>query len=128
MDGSSLNSVFAQRVIWSMAVLAHAGRHRSFQPYHHYQLALTGAGNSRTAAAGRLFAREKFSDEFRDWYFLPMMGCIWSCPPTRCCGSVATMIRFCHNHGLIRSPTARSGGLSGRRRYVEDRRKSRTSG
>jgi hypothetical protein len=39
---------------------------------------------------------------FRDWYFLPMIGCIWSAPPTRCCAfPVATMIRFCHNHGLI---------------------------
>ena len=44
----------------------------------------------------------KFSDEFRDWYFLPMMGCIWSCPTDQMLQfPVATMIRFCHNHGLI---------------------------
>ncbi|MGH6639233.1 MAG: NAD(P)/FAD-dependent oxidoreductase, partial [Polaromonas sp.] len=44
----------------------------------------------------------KFSDAFRDWYFLPMMGCIWSCPADQMLQfPVATMIRFCHNHGLI---------------------------
>jgi predicted NAD/FAD-binding protein len=45
---------------------------------------------------------QKFSSEFRDWYFLPMMGCIWSCPTDQMLQfPVATMIRFCYNHGLI---------------------------
>ncbi|MDP1885328.1 NAD(P)/FAD-dependent oxidoreductase, partial [Polaromonas sp.] len=36
------------------------------------------------------------------WYFLPMLGCIWSCPTDQMLQfPVATMIRFCHNHGLI---------------------------
>ncbi len=44
----------------------------------------------------------RFSDAFRDWYFLPMLGCIWSCPTDQMLQfPVATMIRFCHNHGLI---------------------------
>ena len=44
----------------------------------------------------------RFSSEFRDWYFLPMLGCIWSCPTDQMLRfPVATMIRFCHNHGLI---------------------------
>jgi uncharacterized protein len=44
----------------------------------------------------------KFSAEFRDWYFLPMIGCIWSCPTDQMLEfPVATMIRFCHNHGLL---------------------------
>ncbi len=43
-----------------------------------------------------------FSPEFQDWYFLPMLGCIWSCPTDQMLEfPVATMIRFCHNHGLI---------------------------
>ena len=43
-----------------------------------------------------------FSDAFKNWYFLPMMGCIWSCPTDQMLAfPVATMIRFCHNHGLI---------------------------
>ncbi|RUP24699.1 MAG: FAD-dependent oxidoreductase [Curvibacter sp.] len=49
------------------------------------------------------FLREhRFGDAFRDWYFLPMLGCIWSCPTDQMLQfPVATMIRFCHNHGLI---------------------------
>lgn len=44
----------------------------------------------------------RFDNEFRDWYFLPMLGCIWSCPTDQMLQfPVATMIRFCHNHGLI---------------------------
>lgn len=44
----------------------------------------------------------QFSDAFKEWYFLPMMGCIWSCPTDQMLAfPVATMIRFCHNHGLI---------------------------
>ena len=43
-----------------------------------------------------------FSESFKNWYFLPMMGCIWSCPTDQMLKfPVATMIRFCHNHGLI---------------------------
>ncbi len=46
--------------------------------------------------------RHRFSQEFRDWYFLPMLGCIWSCPTDQMLQfPVATMIRFCHNHGLL---------------------------
>jgi len=45
---------------------------------------------------------QRFSDEFRDWYLLPMLGCIWSCPTDQMLKfPVATLVRFCHNHGLI---------------------------
>ena len=51
---------------------------------------------------GDFLQAQKFSAEFRDWYFLPMMGCIWSCPTDQMLRfPVATMIRFCHNHGLL---------------------------
>jgi predicted NAD/FAD-binding protein len=51
---------------------------------------------------GDFLRAQRFSDEFRDWYFLPMMGCIWSCPTDQMLAfPVATMVRFCHNHGLI---------------------------
>jgi predicted NAD/FAD-binding protein len=46
--------------------------------------------------------RHRFGAAFRDWYFLPMLGCIWSCPTDQMLRfPVATMIRFCHNHGLL---------------------------
>ena len=64
----------------------------------------------------------RFSEAFRDWYFLPMMGCIWSCPTDQMLQfPVATMIRFCHNHGLIQV-TNRPQWFSvvgGARTYVE---------
>jgi predicted NAD/FAD-binding protein len=51
---------------------------------------------------GDFLRAQRFSDEFRDWYFLPMMGCIWSCPTDQMLAfPVATMVRFCHNHGLL---------------------------
>ena len=44
----------------------------------------------------------RFSTEFRDWYLLPMLGCIWSCPTAQMLQfPVATLVRFCHNHGLL---------------------------
>ena len=51
---------------------------------------------------GDFLKQHKFGEAFINWYFLPMMGCIWSCPTLQMLAfPVATMIRFCHNHGLI---------------------------
>ncbi|TAG27868.1 MAG: NAD/FAD-binding protein [Burkholderiales bacterium] len=47
-------------------------------------------------------AEHRFGQEVRDWYLLPMLGCIWSCPTEQMLQfPVSTMIRFCHNHGLM---------------------------
>lgn len=46
--------------------------------------------------------RHGFSREFRDWYLLPMVACIWSCPAEQMLRfPMATLLRFCHNHGLL---------------------------
>ncbi|QCB47289.1 FAD-dependent oxidoreductase [Hydrogenophaga sp. PAMC20947] len=43
-----------------------------------------------------------FSRAFQDWYLLPMIACIWSCPRERMLAfPIASLIRFCHNHGLL---------------------------
>lgn len=43
-----------------------------------------------------------FSQSFREWYFLPMIGAIWSCPTRQMLEfPIETMVRFCHNHGLL---------------------------
>ena len=43
-----------------------------------------------------------FGRDLQDWYLLPMLGCIWSCPTEQMLQfPVSTMIRFCHNHGLM---------------------------
>jgi uncharacterized protein len=51
---------------------------------------------------GEFLDEHRFGREFRDWYLLPMIGCIWSCPSEQMLAfPVATLIRFCHNHGLL---------------------------
>ncbi len=51
---------------------------------------------------GEFLSTHRFGAAFRDWYFLPMLGCIWSCPTDQMLKfPVATMMRFCHNHGLL---------------------------
>ncbi len=51
---------------------------------------------------GEFLEAQRFSAAFRDGYFLPMIGCIWSCPAAQMLRfPIATMIRFCHNHGLL---------------------------
>lgn len=46
--------------------------------------------------------RHTFSKPFRDWYFLPMIGAIWSCSVDQMLQfPIQTMARFCHNHGLL---------------------------
>ena len=66
--------------------------------------------------------RHRFGLAFRDWYFLPMLGCIWSCPTDQMLRfPVATMIRFCHNHGLLQVNDRPQWHtvVGGARRYVE---------
>ena len=101
-SGSSLNSVFAQRgnlVNWKfLRMLGDIVRFNRLTT----RLAISGAEAAMAQPLGDFLQAQKFSAEFRDWYFLPMMGCIWSCPTDQMLRfPVATMIRFCHNHGLL---------------------------
>lgn len=101
-SGSSLNSVFAQRgnlASWKfLRMLGDIVRFNRITT----RLAESGAEAAMAQPLGDFLQAQKFSAEFRDWYFLPMMGCIWSCPTDQMLGfPVATMIRFCHNHGLL---------------------------
>jgi len=101
-SGSSLNTVFAQRgnllnwKFWRML--------RDIMRFNRTATALaeSGAEAAMMRPLGEFLREGQFSAEFRDWYFLPMLGCIWSCPTDQMLQfPVATMIRFCHNHGLI---------------------------
>ena len=101
-SGSSLSSVFAQRKnLVSPAFLC------MLRDIFRFNRITTEIANANLDAAmmqplGEFLKDQKFSNEFRDWYFLPMMGCIWSCPTDQMLQfPVATMIRFCYNHGLI---------------------------
>ena len=101
-SGSSLNSVFAQR-----KNLVNRQFLRMLKDILRFNRVTTALANANAELAmmqplEEFLKEQKFSDEFRDWYFLPMMGCIWSCPTDQMLQfPVATMIRFCYNHGLI---------------------------
>jgi predicted NAD/FAD-binding protein len=101
-SGSSMNSVFAQRgnlLNWRFLRML-----RDILRFNQRCTALaeSGAEAAMQQPLADFLKQENFSDEFRDWYFLPMMGCIWSCPTDQMLQfPVATMIRFCHNHGLL---------------------------
>jgi predicted NAD/FAD-binding protein len=65
-------------------------------------IAVRNAESELNQSLSAFLDQHAFSTEFRDWYFLPMLGCIWSCPTDQMLRfPVATMVRFCHNHGLI---------------------------
>ncbi len=121
-SGSDLATVFAQKRnllrprFWGM--LADLLR------FNRVASAIAAAGREEELAEplGDFLARQRFGAAFRDWYLLPMLGCIWSCPTDQMLRfPVATMIRFCHNHGLIQVAnrprwfTVRGGA----RQYVE---------
>ncbi len=98
--GSDLNGVFAQRGnvvsprFWSM--LADIVR------FNRLTTALAQRSEEVDEPIGEFLDRHHFGDTFRNGYFLPMMGCIWSCPTDQMLRfPVGTMVRFCHNHGLI---------------------------
>ncbi len=101
-SGSSLNTVFAQR-----RNLLSPGFHRMLRELLRFnrlatQIAESGAEAQLQQPLSEFLAQQRFSTEFKDWYLLPMLGCIWSCPTDQMLQfPVATMVRFCHNHGLI---------------------------
>ncbi len=101
-SGSDLNTVFAQRgnllrprFLRMLAQILRFNRLAS-------ALAVRGEDSSLSEPIATFLDRHGFGAAFRDWYLLPMLGCIWSCPTDQMLRfPVATMIRFCHNHGLI---------------------------
>jgi predicted NAD/FAD-binding protein len=101
-SGSSLNTVFAQRSNLLnprfLGMLQDVLRFNALAT----RIAECGADFELKQPIADFLTQHGFSAVFRDWYFLPMLGCIWSCPTDQMLQfPVATMIRFCHNHGLI---------------------------
>jgi uncharacterized protein len=101
-SGSTLASVFAQRrnllrpKFWGM--LQDLLRFNRICT----ELALSGKEVQLRQPLREFLRANAFGAAFREWYLLPMLGCIWSCPTEQMLEfPVATMIRFCHNHGLI---------------------------
>ena len=101
-SGRDLNTVFAQRS--NLLRPRFLGMLAQILRFNRLATALAQAGDDAalTEPITDFLARHGFGEAFRDWYLLPMLGCIWSCPTDQMLRfPVATMIRFCHNHGLI---------------------------
>ena len=101
-SGSRLNTVFAQRSnlvnprFWGML--------RDLLRFNALTTRMvTSADPAQLAQPLGEFLREQgFGTAFCEWYFLPMMACIWSCPTAQMLQfPVSTMVQFCHNHGLL---------------------------
>jgi len=121
-SGSSLDTEFAQRR--NLLSPRFLGMLREVLRFN--QLATTiaesGSETELVQPLADFLTQHKFSQTFRDWYFLPMLGCIWSCPTDQMLRfPVATMIRFCHNHGLIQVSQRPQWWtvVGGARNYVE---------
>lgn len=101
-SGTSLNALFAQRrnlLDWRFL--------KMLRDIHRFnalcsQMAGDQADEQLRQTVGEFLKAHRFSAEFCDGYFLPMAACIWSCPTRQMLEfPMATMIRFCHNHGLL---------------------------
>jgi predicted NAD/FAD-binding protein len=101
-SGSNLDTVFAQR-----RNLTRPQFYKMLLDVLRFNKLCTHIAEQQTESAMRqplseFLKQHQFGKAFQNWYFLPMMGCIWSCPTDQMLAfPVATMIRFCHNHGLL---------------------------
>ena len=105
--GTDINSFFGQRSnllspsFWRMAYdilrfnrLATSLAKQQISEGHHYK--------HPDETIANFLDRNRFSLSFRENYFLPMIGAIWSCSVDQMLEfPIQTMIRFCHNHGLL---------------------------
>ncbi len=101
-NGANLNSVFAQRSnllrprFWGL--LSDIMRFNQLAT----DLAKSAEADALAQPLQQFLHEHRFGTAFRQGYLLPMLGCIWSCPTTQMLQfPVATMVRFCDNHGLL---------------------------
>ena len=101
-SGNNLNTVFAQRS--NLLRPRFLGMLRDILRFNRLttDIATRNAEAELAQPIGDFLDEQRFGPAFREWYFLPMIGCIWSCPTDQMLRfPIGTMIRFCHNHGLI---------------------------
>jgi predicted NAD/FAD-binding protein len=100
-SGSSLDAVFCQRIN-----LMRPRFWRMLRELRRFNALATGLAQSdwmgMQQPLGAFLKQHGFSSEFRDWYLLPMVSCIWSSPAVEILRyPVGALVRFCHNHGLL---------------------------
>lgn len=107
-SGYNLNTLFGQRknllrpTFWRM--VTDILRFNRLATVLATQQASTGhhSDPNQLQSIASFLDEHKFSQSFREWYFLPMIGAIWSCPTQQMLEfPIETMVRFCHNHGLL---------------------------
>lgn len=101
-SGNNLSTVFAQRR--NLLNPKFLGMLQDLLRFNRLctELAESGKEEALKQPLADFLDQHQLGTPFRDWYFLPMLGCIWSCPTDQMLQfPVATMIRFCHNHGLL---------------------------
>jgi hypothetical protein len=118
-------TVFAQRGnLLRPALLAHAARPAALQPLT-TRIARRPAPKPSCCSRWRVPGRAPLLGEFRDWYFLPMIGCIWSCPT-----DADAAVPGRHHDPLLPQPRPAAGGrpaavVDGARRRAPLRREDR---
>jgi uncharacterized protein len=120
--GTDLNSVFVQRR--NLIRPSFLGMLRDILRFNLEASALVRGANldADTESLGDFLDLNAYGAPFRNWYLLPMAGCIWSCPTRQMLDfPLSTFVRFCANHGLLQlggRPQWRTipGGA---RRYVD---------
>jgi uncharacterized protein len=125
-SGANLGGVFAQRRnLWRPAFWRMLAQIVRFNRLASGIAQRVDAGMAEQTIC-EFLDQHRFGREFREWYLLPMIGCIWSCPTEQMLAfPIATLIRFCHNHGLLQIAgrpqwlTLRNGSRQYVRRIVE---------
>lgn len=100
--GGSLNTVFVQRL--NVLRPRFLGMLRDIVRFNRQAtaLALSTQNCCMAMSLGTFLRENRYSTQFRQWYLLPMAGCIWSCPTEQMLEfPIDSFVRFCHNHGLL---------------------------
>ena len=100
--GGNLDAVFAQRR--NLLSPRFIGMLRDILRFNRETTAMALAGDDLASgiSLGEFLVQNKYTEQFRAWYLLPMAGCIWSCPTEQMLAfPLSTFVRFCHNHGLL---------------------------
>lgn len=101
-SGTSLNTVFADR--GNLLRPRFHGMLFDLMRFNRLatNLARRGVDTELAQPLDEFLAQNRFGGAFIDDYLLPMIGCIWSCSTVQMMRfPVGTLIRFCHNHGLL---------------------------
>jgi uncharacterized protein len=101
-SGASLDTVFADRT--NLLRPRFHGMLLDLLRFNRLATALArhGGGAELARPLDEFLAEHRFGAAFVADYLLPMIGCIWSCSAAQMLRfPVGTLIRFCHNHGLL---------------------------